>query len=97
MSNFVEGHKLEIMYKIICSVELLHFTNYNKVISKIDIIKVKLMTQLVFSIQKLITYFFIKQIYWLLHLKGWRANVFTIDFYLLKETLYEKNQFKGVS
>ena len=51
----MEGHKHEIMYKIICSVELLHFTNYNKGISKIDIIKVKLMTQLVFSIQKLYT------------------------------------------
>ena len=97
VSDFVERHKYELMNKIICPVKLLHFANNNNCIAKIDIIKVKLMTQLVFSIQKLITYFFIKQIYWLLHLKGWRANVFTIDYYLLKETLYEKNQFKGVS
>ena len=55
MSDFVEGHKLELMNKIICSVKLLHFANYNNDIAKIDIIKVKLMTQLVFSINKLYT------------------------------------------
>ena len=53
LSDFVEGHKLELMNKIICTVKLLHFVNNNNGIAKIDIIKVKLMTQLVFSMQKL--------------------------------------------
>ena len=53
MSDFVEGLKLEIMNKIICSVKLLHLANNNNGIAKIDIIKVKLMTHLLFSIQKL--------------------------------------------
>ena len=53
MSDFVEGLKLEIMNKIICSAKLLHLANNNNGIAKIDIIKVKLMTHLLFSIQKL--------------------------------------------
>ena len=53
MSDFVEGLKLEIMNKIICSVKLLDLANNNNGIAKIDIIKVKLMTHLLFSIQKL--------------------------------------------
>ena len=55
VSDFVERHKFELMYKIICPVKLLHVANNNNCIAKIDIIKVKLMTQLVFSIQKLYT------------------------------------------
>ena len=55
MSDFVEGLKLEIMNKIICSAKLLHLANNNNGIAKIDIIKVKLMTHLQFSIQKLYT------------------------------------------
>ena len=53
MSDFVEGLKLEIMNKIICSAKLLHLANNNNGIAKIDIIKVNLMTHLLFSIQKL--------------------------------------------
>ena len=45
------------MNKIICSAKLLHLANNYNGIAKIDIIKVKLMTQLEFSIQKLYTLF----------------------------------------
>ena len=41
------------MNKIICSAKLLHFAKNNNGIAKIDIIKVKLMTQLEFCITKL--------------------------------------------
>ena len=46
MSDIVEGFILEVMNQIICSPKLLHFANNNNGIAKIDIIKVKLMTQL---------------------------------------------------
>ena len=46
VSDFVEGLKLEIMNKIICSAKLLPLANNYNGIAKIDIIKVKLMTQL---------------------------------------------------
>ena len=55
LSDFVEGHKLELMNKIICTVKLLHFVNNNNGIAKIDIIIVKLIAQIVFSIQKIYT------------------------------------------
>ena len=55
MTDFVEGLKLEIMNKMICSAKLLLLANNNNGIAKIDIIKVKLINHLLFSIQKLYT------------------------------------------
>ena len=55
ISDFVEGVEHELMNKINCSAKLWNFANNNIGIAKIDIITVKRITQLKFSIQKLYT------------------------------------------
>ena len=51
--DIVEGHKLELGEKIFWPAKLLHFNKNKNEIAKIVIIKVKLMPQPEFSIQKL--------------------------------------------